>query len=300
MARIMSWFFNVVPYALALGAIILGGVEIRKNWHEYKERWLKNTVATVFVIVGLLTIVSLRHDQAEKRKADEKAEQQMSALRAEARAANGAQKENTKLFTEWSKRMSDQVGDLKAEVKTEKLQKKLAEVQAELLKTQKAMAPGPKAELAFTFFPFTNPPPPAKPVLSKQVTLPLDSDGSVHVDLTAVNPTEVDATDGEINLRICDRCKFAKEPERFARMKGWGETVRFAPFTNIHAMEAFRTITLEVIPPEDLNRIPISFAYRCHTCVLQVGSSDATSGSIYIIRSGLRMKTTVPAKTRSQ
>jgi hypothetical protein len=33
----MSWFFNVVPYILALGTISLGAFEIIKDWKEYRS-----------------------------------------------------------------------------------------------------------------------------------------------------------------------------------------------------------------------------------------------------------------------
>jgi hypothetical protein len=74
------------------------------------------------------------------------------------------------------------VSDLQTQVATEALQKKLASVQAELQNTQKALAPGPKAELSFSFAPFPNTPFGQPIVLVTDKTLPLNVDGSVHID----------------------------------------------------------------------------------------------------------------------
>jgi hypothetical protein len=223
----MSWSFAVIPYLLAIGTVALGAFEIIKDWSDYEESRLKIAVASVFIVVAALSLIGLYHDSQEKTAA--KAD--MKALQAKADAAIQAQADNTKMYVESFKDMSGQIGDLKAEVKTEALQKKLAAVQAELLKTQKAMAPGPKAELTFTFVPFDNPPPPAHATPTKEVTLPLNSDGSVHVEFSILNMTEVDATQVEINLAICDQCKFAKEPDGLTKLPGLKDPVRYLKYS---------------------------------------------------------------------
>jgi len=91
-----------------------------------------------------LSLVGLYHDGQEKKVAERKADGDMRVLQSKADEASHAQAENTKMYVESFAKMSSQIGDLKAEVKTEALQKRLAAVQAELLRTQKAMAPGPK------------------------------------------------------------------------------------------------------------------------------------------------------------
>ncbi len=161
----MTWFFDAVPYLLAGGAILLGAFEIVKDWKEYKTAWLRMSVSVVFIIVAALSIASLQHDNHEKKNARNKADSDMKALQSKADAATQAQAENTKMYLESFTKMSGQISDLKAEVKTEALQKRLAAVQAELLKTQKEMEPGPKAELTFTFAPYPNPTPPKVPLL---------------------------------------------------------------------------------------------------------------------------------------
>ncbi len=64
-----------------------------------------------------------------------------------------------------------------SKLKAEKLQKELTSVENELQKTQKALEPGPKAELNFSFSPFRK----TSPIeLVTEKTLPLNADGSIH------------------------------------------------------------------------------------------------------------------------
>jgi hypothetical protein len=278
----MSWFYEIVPYILALGTIALGAFELKTHWKEYKR--LKNWVAGVFILVGVLSIASLYHDSQEKKETRIKAEGDMKVLQGKADVANQAQKDNTKLYVDSFGKMSDQISDLKTQVKTEALQKKLDTVQTELLNTQKAMAPGPKAELTFTFQPFDNPPPPQRPTPTKEVTVPLNSDGSIHVEFSIANATQVDATDVEINLIICDSCKFAKEPPGMSKLPGMKETARFLGMPSLHALEVNQAISLDIIPPPGISQMQVGFDYRCHTCILHQGFTPQTSGIIHIKR----------------
>jgi hypothetical protein len=84
----------------------------------------------------------------------------------------------------------------KAEKDNSALQMKLDSVKAELLNTQKAMAPGPKAALDFSFIPFENQSGIHGMVPRKAVDLPVNVDGSVKVgrvgdwrDIPKVHPS---------------------------------------------------------------------------------------------------------------
>jgi len=280
----MSRIFEIVPYILALGTIALGAFEIAKNWKEYKSSWLRISVSVVFMVVAALSIASLYHDSQEKKETKNKAEGDMKSLQSEVKTANQAQEDNTRLFLDSFRKMSTQVSDLKADVKTEELQKRLAGVQAELLKNQEAMAPGPKAELIFSFVPFYNPPSPGTPTPTKEVTVHPNSYGSVHVEFAIANPTKVDAIDAAIDLQICEQCRYAKEPLNFTRLRGMGEGTRYVNFSDLHALEASEAFNLDVIPPAGVTLMTVGFGYRCRTCTLHTGLSPETTGTIHIQR----------------
>ena len=236
-------------------------------------------------------MASLHHDSEEKKearietdKAKSKAEGDMKALQAKVDAANQAQVNNTKLYVDSFQKMSGQIGDLKSEVKTEGLQKKLSAVQAELQKTQKAMAPGPKAELTFSFAPFQNGPPPSPAVPNKEVTAKLNSESVIHVQCSILNNSEVDALDVTINLFICDQCRFAKEPSEFTKLQGMSENIRYVHQPVLHAHEFVRQIDLDIIPPAGVSQMQVGFNYRCNTCTVHLGLTPETSGTIQIER----------------
>jgi hypothetical protein len=280
----MSRFFDVVPYILAAGAILLGAFEIVKDWKEYKTSWLRMSVSLVFIAVAALSIVSLRHDSQEKKEDKNKAEGEMKALQAKADTANQAQTENTKMYVESFTKMSGQISDLKTEVKTEALQKKLDAVQAELLENRKAMAPGAKAELTFTFVPYYNPPTPNLPTPVKDVTVPLQSDGSIHVEFSVLNLTAVDAMGAEADFYICDGCKYAKEQAVFRKLPHVKETVRLLNLHDLHALQATESLGLDIVPPSGGTEITIGFSYRCHTCALHIGMTPEATGTVHIER----------------
>ncbi len=140
-----------------------------------------------------------------------------------------------------------------------------------LVKTQKAMQPGPKAELEFSFAPYPLEPidkPLAAPI--KEVTLQLSSDGSVHVEFNILNFTSVDAIQVDITVQICDQCKFSKEPAGLTKLPGQMEVQRYLSLPDLHALEAYKTISLDVIPSA-VQQFPVGFGYRCQTCVLHKG-----------------------------
>jgi hypothetical protein len=250
----------------------------------------------VFVLICALTVVNQYHDNTEKAEDKRKSEELNRNLQGQAKAANDAQKENTALFLKSFDALNQQVGDLKAQVKTEALQKELAAVQADLVATQKALAPGPKAVLAFSFWPFYNPAPPQSPSVAKQARFPTNDDGSYHVEFTVVNPTDVDAVDGEITLRICDACKFAKEPPGFSKLDGQSDTERNDPFVRILARSHIPTMTADILAPKNGNFV-VGISYRCHTCVV---SSEASLGTVLVSGSFVNQATNVRSPVRHQ
>jgi hypothetical protein len=280
----MSWLLNSIPYILAGGTILLALFQLRKEWDEYNEhRWLRMGVFTVLIAIAALTFVSLHLDNKARAEEKSKSEGDIRDLKGKVQAANDAQRDNTKLFVDSFGAMSKEVSNLKAEVKTEALQKKLATVEAELQKTQKAMAPGPKAELMFTFMPFNNQPANSSvsPTPVTDIDLPMNLDGSVHVEAAALNMTSVDAADVDLNIQICDSCKYAKEPANVVKLLGFPDTIRLLKVQHVHAFQVVTPIILDIIPPPDTKNFQVGFTYRCSTCIAK---KNISFGMVHISR----------------
>jgi hypothetical protein len=284
----MSLFFRLLPYLLAVGTIAAAAVDLYQKREDYKNKRLRQIVIALFILTAVLTIFGLYHDNAEKDTEKQEADKTNKSLQAKVDAANNAQKDNTAVFLQQFKDLSGEVGDLKTQVKTDALQKKLDSVQDELLKTQKAMAPAPKADLEFTFVPFKNPIAPFPMVPSKVVELPVDPDGSVHVDFSVINGTDVTAKDVQITLVICDQCKFAKEVEiyagggtqgatsKFEKMPGEWDTHRYIFFPQIQSASYLPTAQVDIIPPPLAAEFMVGIMPRCSTCVPVRGGNYGT------------------------
>jgi hypothetical protein len=104
---------------------------------------------------------------------------------ARADAAEKAQKDNTALFLQKFQTVSDSLSDLKTKVATEPLLARIGQLQGELQKTQTALAPGPKASLAFLL----NNGSALRPPLDG-VTLKSTADNIVTVPVMVSNPTK--------------------------------------------------------------------------------------------------------------
>jgi hypothetical protein len=274
----MSWVSGIVPYLVIVGTIVLGLFTLLKEWEEYKSPRLRIAVGCGLIILGVLTIVNLYLESDEKKKAAGA----IKSLEGQVKAANDAQTANTELFLKSFDKLSAEVSKLQTQAATEGLRNELAKVQGELQRTQKALAPPPKAVLTFTFEPFTNPPPGSnKPIVpSTEVALPILADGTVRVEFSVLNLSDVDALDGQIALQICDDCKFAKEPAGFQRLQGQSDRERNRTFTQIYAKTSTQNMTVDVIPPKSAGFL-IGIMYRCRTCVR---TESASTGTVRLVR----------------
>src|SRR5207244_5392518 len=106
---------------------------------------------------------------------------------------------------------------------------------------------------------------PVEPIT--EVTLPVLADGSVHVEFTVLNLTDVDAVDGHITLHICDDCKFAKEPAGFRKLAGQSDRERFMDFQRILARVSVHTMSVDITVLPKATRIVMGITYRCRTCI---------------------------------
>jgi hypothetical protein len=284
-----------MTYILIIGMFLLSLFSLNKDWHTYKP-WKRVIVFVVLLLVGAINIYKSHQDTKDAQIAKTKAQNDATALRTEiaglqgqVKAANDAQTQNTKVFLDNLNRLSLKVGDLQTEVTTEDLRKQLKGVQNDLQKTQKAMAPGPKAKLLFSFTPPLDSGSGPGPIT--ETTLPVDSDGVVHISFELLNLTDVTATDGEINLGIiCRMCKYAREPAKFRKLPGMFETERDLLFERL-LPQSFLHEMIEVIVPEPVGIVGISLTYRCRSCVIE---NAPLKGIVHVARPFVRPNVVLP------
>jgi hypothetical protein len=271
----------MLNYVLPIAASFIALLQLAKDWGAHQTTWRRGAALLLIMLFGVGSAINIYYSsqRAAAQHANDQAE--IQGLKTSVETANQAQKANTAQFLDAFAKLSKEVQDLQTQVTTEKLQSKLMGVQAELQKTQKALAPGPKAELSFTFAPFPNVPPGQPIILVTEKTLPLTADGSVHVEFEIVNTTDTDAVDTEINFQICNACRYAKEPDGLKKLPGLGDTQRYLYIRDILAKMAYKTMEVDVIPPPLDQSFLVGIEYRCHTCVIP---KQPSSGIIHILR----------------
>jgi hypothetical protein len=286
----VRWLFSAIPYVLAAATIAYGGVDLYRKRNELRKEPLRRAVLALFILIGALTLLSLYHENDEKQKSEHKAEHDIETLKHKVDNATESektaiedQKNNTTVFIAKFGQLSTEVDELKHQVATAELQKKLASVQAELQKTQKAMAPAPKAKLSFTFVPFVNPPIRSDQTVAPvtDVSLPVAGDGSVHVEFTVLNLTQANALNIFLTLGICGGCKFAKEPEGFTKQPGDLDTQRWRAIAVLHEAEHLPPMSVDIVPPSTTPTFTMGIEYRCDTCSLD---KEPTLGTVHVLR----------------
>lgn len=273
----------MLDYILPIAACFYALLQLKKDWEKHETKFRRTAALVLVLLLGVGSAINTYYSESRAVRQHSDDQAKIAELKKAVEVSSQDQKTNTEQFVTGFGALSKQVADLQTQVKTEKLQSRLAGLQADLQKTQKALAPGPKAELTFSFVPFNNPPltesTNGSPVT--ETTLPLSLDGTVHIDCTVLNMTEVDAANVELTLLICDHgCKFAKEPEGLTKLAGMKDTERYLSLPHLQPMQAYKTIGLDIIPPAAAKAMEVGFTYRCTTCIL---SRKTSNGIVHIL-----------------
>jgi hypothetical protein len=247
---------QINPYIPVVIPSLIAASQIRfKDWNSYNPKSIRYLLLLAVFIACGWGILYQNQQMRDKATATARAD-----------AAQKAQQDNTAIFTKSFSALSTELSDLKTKVTTEDLQKKIITLQAKL---DRALNP-PQAKLAFSFAPFKtvkidDSHNSGEPVTEKNLSL--SPDGSLHVDFTVLNLTDVDAIDGEMTLQICDVCKFAKEPAEFSKLAGQDERQRHKTFDRIHSKVAFYTLSADISVPPGSKDVALGMYFRCNTCV---------------------------------
>jgi len=93
----------------------------------------------------------------------------------------------------------------------------------------------------------------------------LVENGVVTVDFTAKNISTVQAKNGQVWIQICDRCKFAEEPQG-STIQPSSDVIRRWHFDSLYAGSYFDETKLKIIPPSGSKSFEIAFKYSCENC----------------------------------
>jgi hypothetical protein len=265
-----AWLSIVALFVTAASAI----VSLVKEHQERRERNEQNTrqwhwhVRLGLTLLGFFTgviliVLSARSSKAsEDKHVQERAadKQQIAGL---SQAVETQIQNNETQYLRHQKELGslrDQVTDLKKDIATEDLRKKIESLEGRL---DKSLAPRPLAKLQSSFWraDLRNEP-------IREIYAPVD-ENVVTFDFTLINYSEVSAGDITLWLRICKDCKYHKEPEGSRLVPGAEPTERLFPNLNLPAGVRWQKLTVEMEIPPNTNRIEVGTRYRCSDCLIE-------------------------------
>jgi hypothetical protein len=151
--------------------------------------------------------------------------------------------------------------DLKAKVTNADLIREIDDTKKELRATQaKLVVPKPTLVPSFYMLNYSFQP----PILEANGTR--SPDGNVSVEFVIVNSSNVSAIRGEIVLRICQICQYAKEPEGFVKRNGASDNEGSKLFEHILPNSIAEKMTAEITVPLNVRRFEVDVTVICENC----------------------------------
>jgi len=221
------------------------------------------TVVSLFVGIGLIWQTSRENNAAEKRHAGERQSDREQIAGLNRSVETQTQNNETQYVRSRDEihRLQDQLTDLKKDITTTELRRKLGALEGQL---EKALTPAPKARLRTSFWMagIMNEP-------ISEIYVPVD-ENVVTVELLLLNQSDVNAKNGGFWLRICDACKYHKEPVGFQHPLGALEVERLLQFVDLPSGSASQKLTVEIEIPSDAHgKMVILTKYRCENCEIE-------------------------------
>jgi hypothetical protein len=267
-AALPGLFDLALPYSSAIAFVSLGVIGVRykdKYAHPNAARAALGIMVTFGFLMGVNTYREKYAAKVEKKNTADAIDKLADTV-----TANAGKTENS------LKVLDGNFTDLKNKVKPDEVRSEMSSLRSTMEKVINPL----KAELLFSFEPIVNPPLKGRSLIPiRDVTLPVNPDGSVHVRFTTINNTDVIPLAVELAIEICRGCKFAKEPEGFRKVEGSADTMRNYFYGDMIAAAPFQDLIVDVIPPVNTSSFSVQVSYRCKTCVLD---REGTIGTIHI------------------
>ena len=249
-------------YVPTLATALIALAQLAKDWGAHQATWRRALVLSLIFALGLGSTVNTYYSNKSSNAQHVEDQKQITKLQQSVEGANTAQKDNTKLFLQSFKDLSQRLGDLQSQVKTADLQKEADRLRKDLAATQKALVT-PKAELEASLGQVSDK---LDNLDVKEIQAERQPDGTLSFTVTLVNKSSVQAKKLYIILRICNLCEYAEEPQRFMKIVGAEASDREMDGDALPAQTAI-TIPLKIkVPGPPFNRTGVSVSSHCENC----------------------------------
>lgn len=276
-----------LSYILVFVSAALLGLNLWKDWQAHGGSLRRYGYALLIIVYVIISVGNLH--LTEKRNEVEKSvaiddrnrlNQESSENRTEiVRLRQVIQTEQSShdransQFLASLTRLYGELSNLKTAARTSELRQHIVNLQEQLKLTEETVATAnlaPKAKLDVGFVDA------ASGTLSSETAAKRNPDGSINVKLWVVNHSQAAAITGEIVFRICDECRFVREPEGLHRASGSIEQDRSFPLM-VMAPSSQLLFAFAILPPKTSPfRFTIGMRYVCQTCVNDSEWHDVT------------------------
>ena len=273
MTKVWELWRDLEPYILQLllGAIAISA--LAKDWGDYVDKFGRRKTLLLFAVTVAVVGLTLFETHSTRRETREKEQvaaskdvastRQIEVLTEQVRLGRLENNTNSEGFRISFSALYDKYSELASQVKTAKLLQELRLTQKDLRDTELKLTQ-PKAALTASFWNDNLRP----ETISRETTASKNPDGSVTINVTVMNLSNVSALSGSYTIRLCKGCKFAKEPAGSTHFKGSADEDRQWEFGQVLANTTTEMKALEVIPPDLLhNRFEVDVLYSCVNCV---------------------------------
>jgi cell division protein FtsL len=261
---------DIEPYVLQLlvGGIALFG--LLKDWEDYRVRlgrirWALLLFTISVVVLTIYETHTTRQETRDKEKIalvnDAKNTQQITILTDQIQQEREENKVNSNGFRQSFAALYQKYSELIAKTHNEDLVRQLSSTQ-EQLKAAEAKFEQPKATLTAAFWRQDV----AWDNLQQNTTVSKRPDGSVLLDVVVGNRGPTAAVNGAFTIRLCQACKFAKEPNGFTHLEGSSDYDRQQSFDRFLPTSMATKFTLEMFPPAGSPDFQIAIIFSCVNC----------------------------------
>jgi hypothetical protein len=266
-----NFWWSIAALALTSASAITALLKEKPDETPSRERKRRITRNILLALTALGLVIGIRQAHsadADSRKSDEKhrVERETDAQRIAGltQAIETQTKNNETQYGRHQQelhRLQDQLSDLKKDVATQELRKRMAMLQQQL---DKELSPKPKAKLDFTFW--------QSGAIAREVVTsfyaPVQSN-VVQFSFSIVNNSNVSAPDISAWIRICDLCKFHTEPELSAHVPGAPDFERLYKGISLPPQVQWQKLSVEVEVPPKFTGMAVYGKYRCESCEIE-------------------------------
>ena len=246
------------------------------------RKWRKTILVVLTIMALILGLGQIIKSDKESRKAEKDHikehgddERQISVLQQSITSLHQDNQTQYDRSQAVLRELQDQVTQLKLGKLTEEDRKKISALEAQL---QAALAPKPKAKMAFGFY---------EPDMKKDDNLRVEKYFSIEGEVLKLNLALHNTSDvrtGNITgwVHLCKECKLHNEPPDSIKERGASDLERHYRIADVPPGVFVQMADVEVEIPLWMTRMPISFAYTCDDCNAQLDEQTiwATIGRI--------------------